>query len=156
MFSTLGTAANTTKAFKELLANKKGKERLLLEELCAEFHTEVALLAFRDVDLERIFLWQLKSGESERISPENLPLTRADGFLLDDMEASLCWNSVAGRGAAFGWDRRNGQALKNVPRVPGPTLQEFGIKNFISVAFDQDGHPVGRLFMVNRLSLIHI
>ena len=118
---------------------------------CARnFMPKIALLAFRDVDLERIFLWQLKSGESERISPENLPLTRADGFLLDDMEASLCWNSVAGRGAAFGWDRRNGQALKNVPRVPGPTLQEFRIKNFISVAFDQDGHPVGRLFMVNR------
>jgi len=124
--------------------------RLLLEELCAEFQTEAALLAFRDVDLERIFLWQLKSGESERLAPENLPLTRADGFLLDDMEASLCWNSVAGRGAAFGWDRRNGQTLKNVPRVPGPTLQEFGIKNFISVAFDQDGHPAGRLFLVNR------
>jgi len=124
--------------------------RLLLEELCGEFQTEEALLAYRDVDLERIFLWQLKSGESERLSPENLPLMRADGFLLDDMEASLCWNSLEGRGAGFGWDRRNGQALKIVPRVPGPTLQEFGIKNFLSVAFDQDEHPAGRLFLVNR------
>src|ERR1700690_1415627 len=55
--------------------------RLLLEELCAEFQVEEALLAYRDADLERIFLWQLKSGESERLSPENLPLTRSDGFL---------------------------------------------------------------------------
>jgi hypothetical protein len=33
LFSALGTAANTAKAFKELLANKKGEIRLLLEEL---------------------------------------------------------------------------------------------------------------------------
>jgi len=124
--------------------------RLLLEELCGEFQTEEALLAYRDVDLERIFLWQLKSGKSERLSPENLPLMRADGFLLDDMEASLCWNSLEGRGAGFGWDRRNGQALKILPRVPGPTQQEFGIRNFLSVAFDQEEHPAGRLFLVNR------
>ena len=42
LFSTLGTAANTTKAFKELLANKKGEERLLLEELKRELHTFMA------------------------------------------------------------------------------------------------------------------
>jgi hypothetical protein len=33
LFSTLGTAANTTKAFKDLLANQKGETRVLLEEL---------------------------------------------------------------------------------------------------------------------------
>jgi signal transduction histidine kinase len=124
--------------------------RLLLEELCAEFQTEGALLAYRDSDLERIFLWQLKSGESERLVPENLPTTRADGFLLDDMEASLCWNSLEGKGLGFGWDRRNKQVLKILPRIPGPTQQEFSIKNFISVAFDQEGHAAGRLFLLNR------
>lgn len=126
--------------------------RLLLEDLCAEFKAEVALLAFRDPDLERIFLWQLKSGESERMTPDNLPLTRADGFLLDDLEASLCWNSLEGRGSGFGWDRRNAHGLKILPRVPGPTQQEFRIRNFISVAFDQNNHAVGRLFLVNRRS----
>ncbi len=124
--------------------------RLLLEELCAEFQTQGALLAYRDTDLERIFLWQLKSGESERLVPENLPTTRADGFLLDDMEASLCWNLLEGRGSGFGWDRRNKQVLKIVPRIPGPTQQEFAIKNFISVAFDQEGQAAGRLFLLNR------
>jgi signal transduction histidine kinase len=124
--------------------------RLLLEELCAEFQTQGALLAYRDTDLERIFLWQLKSGEAERLVPENLPMTRADGFLLDDMEASLCWNLLEGRGSGFGWDRRNKQALKIVPRIPGPTQQEFAIKNFLSVAFDQEGHAAGRLFLLNR------
>jgi len=124
--------------------------RLLLEELCGEFHTEGALLAYRDTDLERIFLWQLKSGEGERLVPDNLPTTRADGFLLDDMEASLCWNSFAEKGIGFGWDRRNRQVLPIVPRIPGPTQQEFSIKNFISVAFDQEGRAAGRLFLLNR------
>jgi signal transduction histidine kinase len=126
--------------------------RLLLEDLCAEFRTEKALLAYRDADLERIFLWQLESGKSERLTPENLPLTRADGFLLDDLEASLCWNSLEGRGSGFGWDRRNHQPLKILPRIPGPTQQEFQIRNFLTVAFDQEGHAVGRLFLANRYS----
>ncbi|MGB7436171.1 MAG: histidine kinase, partial [Candidatus Acidiferrum sp.] len=125
--------------------------RLMLEDLCTEFHTEGALLAYRDTDLERIFLWQLKSGESERMTPENLPMTRADGFLLDDMDASLCWNSLEGRGSGFGWDRRNMQKLKIVPRLPGSTQQEFRIQNFLTVAFDQGKQPVGRLFLVNRV-----
>ncbi len=124
--------------------------RELLEDLCAEFKTEGALLAYRDADLERIFLWQLKSGESERLAPENLPATRADGFLLDDLEASLCWNSLEGRGTGFGWDRRNAHRLKILPRIPGPTQSEFRIRNFLSVAFDQEDHPVGRIFLVNR------
>jgi len=124
--------------------------RLLLEELCAEYQTEEALLAYRDTDLERIFIWRMRAGEGERLVPENLPLTRADGFLLDDMEASLAWNSLEGRGDGFGWDRRNKQVLKILPRIPGPTQQELGIKNFISVAFDQEGHAAGRLFLINR------
>ena len=123
---------------------------LLLEELCAAFRAEGALLGYRDADLERIFLWQLKSGESERLSPENLPLMRADGFLLDDLDASLCWNVLDSRGTGFGWDRRSGKPLKILPRIPGPTQQEFGIRNFITVAFDQEDHAVGRLFLVNR------
>jgi signal transduction histidine kinase len=124
--------------------------RLLLEEFAQEFRTEEVFLAYRDMDLERIFIWRLKSGESERLVPENIPLTRADGFLLDDMDASLCWNSLEGRGSGFGWDRRNGQLLKTVPRVPGPTQQELGMKNFMSVAFDQDSNAAGRIFLVNR------
>jgi signal transduction histidine kinase len=124
--------------------------RLLLEEFAQEFQTNEALLAYRDTDLERIFIWRLKSGESERLIPENIPLTRADGFLLDDKDASLCWNSLEGRGVGFGWDRRDGQMLKTLPRLPGPTQQELGIQNLITVAFDQDERPAGRIFLVNR------
>jgi signal transduction histidine kinase len=124
--------------------------RLLLEEFAQEFQTDEAMLAFRDADLERIFIWRLKSGESERLIPESIPLTRADGFLLDDKDASLCWNSLEGRGSGFGWDRRDGHKLKSIPRVPGPTQQELGIKNLMTVAFDQNELPAGRIFLVNR------
>ncbi|MGB2628234.1 MAG: histidine kinase [Candidatus Acidiferrum sp.] len=125
--------------------------RLLLEEFAQEFRTEEVLLAYRDTDLERIFIWRLKSGESERLIPENIPLTRADGFLLDDMDASLCWNTLENKGSGFGWDRRNGQFLKSLPRIPGPTQQELGLKNFMTVAFEQNNQPAGRIFLVNRM-----
>jgi signal transduction histidine kinase len=123
--------------------------RLFLEELATWFHAEQAFLVYRDLDLERIFLWRLKSGESERLSPDSFALARADGFLLDDLDASICWNSVQGAGHGFGWDRRNGEAIKNLPRLPGPTMTEFEIRSFITVIFDQNERPAGRLFVVN-------
>jgi signal transduction histidine kinase len=123
--------------------------RQFLEELATWFHAEQAFLVFRDMDLERIFLWRLKSGESERLSPDSFALARADGFLLDDFDATLCWNSTQGPGSGFGWDRRNGQAIKNLPRLPGPTHTEFEIRSFMTVTFDQNEKPAGRLFVVN-------
>jgi len=123
--------------------------RLLLDELTQAFHTNGAMLVYRDSDLERIFVWQLKSGESERLIPENLPLARADGFLLDDLDATICWNSLAGAGAGFGWDRRDGRTLRTLPRLPSATQQVLALRSFMSVAFDQAGRPAGRLFLLN-------
>jgi signal transduction histidine kinase len=123
--------------------------RLLLEELTQAFHTDGAMLVYRDADLERIFVWQLKSGESERLIPENLPLARADGFLLDDLDATICWNSLAGAGAGFGWDRRDGRTLKTLPRLPAATQQVLALRSFLTVSFDQMGKPAGRLFLLN-------
>ena len=123
--------------------------RLLLDELALAFQAEEALLAYRDSDLERIFLWRLKAGVTERLSPESLPLTREDGLLLDDMDATICWNSLVGEGSGFGWDRRNGRKLKTLPRLPSSTQQEFQLRSLMSVAFDQEGQPVGRIFLTN-------
>jgi signal transduction histidine kinase len=123
--------------------------RLFLEELAQSFQAEQAFLLFRDLDLERIFLWRLKSGESERLTPDSLPITRTDGFLLDDMDASLAWNSLEAAGSGFGWDRRNGRVIKNLPRLPRTTQTEFRVRSFMSVAFDQNERPAGRLFLVN-------
>ena len=123
--------------------------RLLLDELARAFHVEVALLAYRDTDLERIYLWRLRAGESERLVPESYSLARADGFLFDDMDATVCWNSLEGAGSGFGWDRRDGRRLATLPRLPGPTQQELHMRSMLSVAFDQMGQPAGRLFLIN-------
>jgi signal transduction histidine kinase len=123
--------------------------RLLLDELARSFAVETALLAYLDRDLERIFLWRLKAGDSERLLPESVPLARADGFLLDDMDATVCWNSLVGPGHGFGWDRRNGRKLKSLPRLPSTTQQQFNLRSMISVAFDQGGQPAGRIFLLN-------
>src|SRR5260370_3620951 len=81
--------------------------RLFLDELATTFQAEEALLLYRDTDLERIFLWHLKAGESERLVPESMPLSRTDRFLLDDLDPAICWNSLNGAGARFGSDPRN-------------------------------------------------
>jgi signal transduction histidine kinase len=123
--------------------------RLLLEELAQAFNTEEAILLFRDADLERIFLWRLKAGESERLVPESMPLSRTDGFLLDDMDATICWNSLTGPGVGFGWDRRDRRPIKNLPRLPGPAQQELRVRSLMTVAFDQSGQASGRIFLIN-------
>jgi len=123
--------------------------RLFLQELGATFDVEEALLLYRDTDLERIFLWRMKAGENDRLVPESMPLSRTDGFLLDDMYATLCWNSVVGQGSGFGWDRRDGRPIKNLPRLPGPVLLEFRIRSLLTVSFDQSGKPTGRIFLLN-------
>src|SRR5262249_19650803 len=101
---------------------------------------------------ERIFLWRLKSGESERLIPESLPMTRAEGLLLDDADATICWNNLAGAGSGFGWDRRDGRTLKTLPRLPGPTQQLLALRSMMSVTLDQSGAPAGRLFLLNGKS----
>jgi signal transduction histidine kinase len=123
--------------------------RLFLEELTRAFHSQEALLVYRDTDLERIFLWRHKSGETERLMPDNLPLTRADGLLLDDADATICWNSLSGAGSGFGWDRRDGRSLKSIPRLPGPTQQLLNLRSMMTVTLDQSGKPAGRLFLLN-------
>jgi signal transduction histidine kinase len=123
--------------------------RLFLDELTHAFHAAEALLVYRDTDLERIFLWRLKSGESERLIPESLPMTRAEGLLLDDADATICWNNLNGAGSGFGWDRRDGRALKILPRLPGPTQQLLALRSMMSVTLDQSGQPAGRLFLLN-------
>jgi signal transduction histidine kinase len=141
-FSRISSTMNVEQGLAESL-------RLLLEELAGAFSADEAMLLYRDVDLERIFLWRLRAGESERLVPETLPLSRTDGFLLDDLDATLCWNSLIGAGSGFGWDRRDGRTLRNLPRIPGPTQAELKIRSLMTVAFDQAGVPVGRFFLLN-------
>jgi signal transduction histidine kinase len=123
--------------------------RLFLQELATSFSSEEALLLYRDTDLERIFLWRMKAGESDRLVPESMPLSRTDGFLLDDMDATICWNSLSGPGSGFGWDRRDGRSIKNLPRLPGPAQQELKVASFMTVSFEQGGQATGRIYLLN-------
>jgi signal transduction histidine kinase len=121
--------------------------RLVLEELVRAFDCDEAMLAFRDSELDRIFVWKLRAGDKTRLSPENLPVTRSDGFLLDHPDASVCWNQLEGSGDGFGWNRKTGRPLKDLPRLPGPMRQELGWKSVLGVTLDLAGQPAGRIML---------
>src|SRR5260370_25889463 len=65
------------------------------------------------------------------------------------MEAAICWNALAGPGSGFGWDRRDGRSIKNLPRLPGPVQQELKVRSLLTVTFDQAGQSAGRIFLLN-------
>jgi len=123
--------------------------RLLLEELCAEYQTEAALLAYRDADLERIFIWRMRSGEANVWSGKST--VDARGRVSAGRYGSVAGLEFAGRPrrrVRLGPPKQAGP--ENPAAHSGPTQLELGIKNFISVAFDQEGHAAGRLFLINR------
>ena len=127
--------------------------RLMLDELANEFQCESALLAYRVTELERVFLWRVKAGKTERLIPENLPLMRAEGYLLDDLHASVCWNALNSPSEGFGWDRRDGRTFKRLPRLPHAYPEEDPPwRSLMSSAIDQQGLPAGRLFLLNGRS----
>jgi len=123
--------------------------RELLQMLAATFKCERACLVFLDADMERLFVWKARKQEPERISPESYPPLRADAFLLDCPDATICWNSFEGSGEGFGWDRRDGRRLKDVPRIPGISRRELQINAIAAATFDFGGKPAGRLLLVN-------
>ncbi len=123
--------------------------RLVLNELARAFGCELAILVFRDTDLERIFVWKVRAGETKRISPESLPLTRGDGYLLDSLDASLCWNNLEGPGEGFGWNRWDARRLAELPRLPGPSRKELGLRSLMATTIDFSGQPTGRILLGN-------
>ncbi len=123
--------------------------RILMSEVAQAFDSQDAALVFRDAEMERIFLWKVHAGDTGRIVPENLPLTRADGFLLDVPDASICWNAPDCSVKGFGWDRRDGRRLAEVPRIPGPARHELGLQSVLSVTLDVAGQPAGRILIGN-------
>ena len=123
--------------------------RLLLNELARGFDCDRAMFAFRDAEMERVFVWTVTGIQTEHISPENLPVARSDAFLLDYPEASICWNQMEGTGAGFGWDRRDGRRLAELPRMPNVAREEFGLRSILGVTCDFAGQPVGRIILGN-------
>ncbi len=123
--------------------------RLVLGELARGFDCERGILAFRDPELERIFVWTAAAGETKRLTPESLPLSKGDLFLFDCPEASICWNRGNGLRAAFGWNRKDGQHLAELPQIPEETRQELAVRSVLGVTVDFDGQAVGKLMLAN-------
>jgi signal transduction histidine kinase len=124
--------------------------RQMLGEMTAAFECEQACLVIRDEDLERLFVWRVRSGEEEPQSPETIPLMRSDTFLAESFEPSICWefrNGHAGRG--FGWDRRTGAPLRKILPPPDATREEFDARSLMAVAIEAGGRPAGRVLLVN-------
>ena len=112
---------------------------------------EQGCLAFLDNELERIFVWRIKPGESPASGPETLPLSRMDAYLLDSLEVTMCWNSLEGAGEGFGWDRRTGQPVANPPKPSTAMKDELGVKSLVAATMQEaDGRPSGRVMIVNR------
>ena len=124
--------------------------RAVLDELRTAFACEKAILIFRDNEVERLFVWTVVAGQTARVSPQSLPLARAEGFLLDRPEATICWNDLHGNGAGFGWNRYDGRRLADLPRMPAASQQTLGLRSMMSATFDFAGQPVGRILVANR------
>jgi signal transduction histidine kinase len=125
--------------------------RLLLNELARGFHCQRAVFVYRDVELERIFVWSAVAEQVEHISPANMPLSLGEAFLLDCPETSLCWSQpqTKGNGAGFAWDRRDGRRAAVVPPVSAALRDDFGLSSLMASSFDFAGEPVGRIILGN-------
>ncbi len=123
--------------------------RLLLDEFRRVFSAELALLAYRDDDLERIFVWKVGPGESSHIRPEAVPLERSDAYLLDDLQSSVAWNRLDGPGEGFGWGRDDGRPLRELPRLAGPSRQALQLRSLLTVVVEFSGQPVARFLLCN-------
>jgi len=124
--------------------------RCLLSELAGAFGCEQAVLVFLDANLERIFVWRVREGETGRVTPESFPLAKREAFLLDEMHASICWHSLEGGGEGFAWDLREGKRLREVPRLPETTREEMNARSLLATTFYFGGQPVGRILLLNR------
>lgn len=126
--------------------------RRLLLELADVFDCEGALLALFDRELSRVFVYRVRRGEAGRIAPENLPEEKRDAFLLDAAAASIAWNSLAGSGDGFGWNRDDGRPLDPLPRPPGPAREALGLRSLLAATLELDARTEGKLLLLNRAS----
>jgi signal transduction histidine kinase len=124
--------------------------REALGELAVAFDCEQACLAILEEELERIFIWRVRPTDQTVSGPETLPPVRAEAYLLDCLEVTMCWNSLEGRGEGFGWDRRSGKFFVNPPRPPATMKKELGVKALLAATLeDSTGRPMGRIMVFN-------
>jgi len=122
--------------------------RQALGEIALAFGCDQSCLAFRDDELERLFVWKVRPADPEPRGPETLPLARAETFLLEWLEVSMAWEYQNGSGEGFGWDRRSGKRLRVSP-PPESTRQEFTAKAVLAVTIEAAGRPTGRVLLIH-------
>jgi signal transduction histidine kinase len=123
--------------------------RSALQEVLQVFHCQLGVLAFLDHELNRIFVWKTRAGDETRITPESLPPEKADAFLLDAPDISICWNSLAGAGEGFGWNRHDGKRVSELPRLPGPSREALGAKSLLAVTLEMNEGGDARVLLLN-------
>ena len=122
--------------------------RQVLGELAQEFKCEMACLAVRDEELERIFVWKIRQGETNVLGPDTLALERGETFLLDSLEVSLGWEFGTEDGHGFGWDRRTGWQFREIPAPPQATQRELSARSLLASTIELDKRPAGRVLLV--------
>jgi signal transduction histidine kinase len=123
--------------------------RLVLSELTREFDCERALLVICDEEVERVFTWTADQDRRHVIAPEVLPLSKAQAFLADDLEQTVCWNSLDLQRRGFGWHRTTGAALSELQSAPAGVKENLNARSVMAVTVTSAGHPVGRMLLVN-------
>jgi len=120
----------------------------LLNELAEAFGCEQALLVFQDQELERIFVWGVRRGQSSRATSESVSVIRADAYILDRPEVDVCWNSLEGAGQGFAWYRTD-EAPADPPRLPETSRKAAGWRSVLAAAFEFSGQAAGRVLLCN-------
>lgn len=125
--------------------------RQTLGELAVRFDCEQALLAVRDDDLERLFVWKVRPNERDPVAAETPPLSRGEAFLMDSLEVSMGWQfrNGNGSGSGFGWDRRSGQRFRALPSPPEAAREELQARSLYATTVESCGRPTGRVLLVN-------
>ena len=123
--------------------------RLVLSELTREFDCERALLVICDEEVERVFTWTADQDRRHVIAPEVLPLSKTQAYLADDLEQTVCWNSLDGQRRGFGWHRTTGAALSELQSAPAGVKENLKARSVMAVTVTNAGHPVGRMLLVN-------
>src|SRR6185437_4475499 len=123
--------------------------RLVLSELAREFDCERALLAICDEEVERVFTWAADQDRRHVIAPEVLPLGKAEAYLADNLDQTVCWNSLDGQRRGFGWHRTTGAPLCEMQNPPAVAREALNARSIMAVTVTTAGHPVGRMLLIN-------
>jgi signal transduction histidine kinase len=123
--------------------------RRLLLALADAFASDGALLALHDRELNRVFVYRVRRGDTGRVTPENLPEEKRDAFLLDAPAASIAWNSLAGSNDGFGWNRDDGRPLEPLPRPPGSAQEALDMRSLLAATLELDARTEGKVLLLN-------